>query len=112
MQARKKITQRGAKLGIDFDAEVAKLRAAADWDQEIQVSVTCVSAESLFHFQLDTSIASQCINHACVPVQATQNPALQLPVYYQNSFHAYQQGNLCWEAAWEVLFSYLHCHHV
>jgi hypothetical protein len=40
MQARKKITQRGAKLGIDFDAEVAKLRAAADWNQELQVSVT------------------------------------------------------------------------
>jgi len=40
MQARNKITQRGAKLGIDFDAEVAKLRAAADWNQELQVSVT------------------------------------------------------------------------
>ena len=44
MQARVKITQRGAKLGIDFDAEVAKLRAAADWNQELQVSVTYVSA--------------------------------------------------------------------
>ncbi len=44
MQARKKITQRGAKLGIDFDAEVAKLRAAADWNQELQVTVTYVSA--------------------------------------------------------------------
>ena len=44
MQARKKITQRGAKLGIDFDAEVAKLRAAADWNQELQVSVTYISA--------------------------------------------------------------------
>ncbi len=44
MQARNKITQRGAKLGIDFDAEVAKLRAAADWNQELQVSVTYISA--------------------------------------------------------------------
>lgn len=44
MQARKKITQRGAKLGIDFDAEVAKLRAAADWNQELQVTVTYVFA--------------------------------------------------------------------
>ncbi len=61
-------------------------------------------AELLFHFQL-VLIASQCINHACLPMQATQDPGLQLPAYYQNSFHAYQQGNLCWEAAWEVLFS-------
>ncbi|KAL0049057.1 hypothetical protein WJX82_005201 [Trebouxia sp. C0006] len=68
-QARNKITQRGAKLGIDFDAEVAKLRAAADWNQELQ---------------------------------ATQDPGLQLPAYYRSSFHAYQQGNLCWEAAWEA----------
>ncbi|KAL0020907.1 hypothetical protein WJX77_009944 [Trebouxia sp. C0004] len=68
-QARNKITQRGAKLGIDFNAEVAKLRAAADWGQELQ---------------------------------ATQDPGLQLPAYYQSSFHAYQQGNLCWEAAWEA----------
>ena len=40
MQARNKITQRGAKLGVDFDAEIAKLRAAADWDQELQVIVS------------------------------------------------------------------------
>lgn len=26
----------------------------------------------------------------------------ELPEYYQNSFHAYEQGNLCWEAALEV----------
>ena len=48
MQARNKITQRGAKLGIDFDAEVAKLRAAADWNQELQVGVfACLGTVSL-----------------------------------------------------------------
>jgi ubiquinone/menaquinone biosynthesis C-methylase UbiE len=27
---------------------------------------------------------------------------LQYPDYYTTSFHAYDQGNLCWQAAWEV----------
>ncbi len=31
-----------------------------------------------------------------------QNPALVYPDYYLNSFHAYEQGNLSWEAAMEV----------
>jgi ubiquinone/menaquinone biosynthesis C-methylase UbiE len=31
-----------------------------------------------------------------------QNPDLQYPDYYTTSFHAYDQGNLCWQAAWEV----------
>jgi ubiquinone/menaquinone biosynthesis C-methylase UbiE len=30
------------------------------------------------------------------------NPELQYPDYYLCSFHAYEQGNLSWEAAWEV----------
>lgn len=34
VQARKKICERGKQLGIDFQAEVAKLRQAADWDTE------------------------------------------------------------------------------
>jgi ubiquinone/menaquinone biosynthesis C-methylase UbiE len=25
-----------------------------------------------------------------------------IPDYYRQAFHAYEQGNLCWEAAWEV----------
>ena len=41
LQARSKITQRGAKLGVDFDARVAELRVAAEWDKELQV---CKSA--------------------------------------------------------------------
>lgn len=31
-----------------------------------------------------------------------ENPNLQYPDYYLCSFHAYEQGNLSWEAAWEV----------
>jgi ubiquinone/menaquinone biosynthesis C-methylase UbiE len=31
-----------------------------------------------------------------------QNPDLQYPNYYTTSFHAYEAGNLSWQAAWEV----------
>lgn len=31
-----------------------------------------------------------------------QNPELKYPDYYYRSFHAYNGGNLSWEAAWEV----------
>lgn len=31
-----------------------------------------------------------------------QNPQLTYPKYYLRSFHAYEQGNLNWQAAWEV----------
>lgn len=31
-----------------------------------------------------------------------QNPQLTYPEYYLRSFHAYEKGNLDWEAAWEV----------
>jgi ubiquinone/menaquinone biosynthesis C-methylase UbiE len=31
-----------------------------------------------------------------------ENPTLTYPEYYVCSFHAYEQGNLSWEAAWEV----------
>lgn len=36
--------------------------------------------------------------------QATQltNPAVHYPDYYQVPFHAYEQGNLCWQAAFEA----------
>ncbi|NEO26417.1 MAG: class I SAM-dependent methyltransferase [Kamptonema sp. SIO4C4] len=33
--------------------------------------------------------------------QAVQNPQLEYADYYLRSFHAYDRGNLCWEAAWE-----------
>jgi hypothetical protein len=31
-----------------------------------------------------------------------RDPTLQLPSYYTQSFHAYPEGNLCWEAALQV----------
>ena len=31
-----------------------------------------------------------------------ENPTLLYPKYYLRSFHAYDKGNLSWEAAWEV----------
>lgn len=30
------------------------------------------------------------------------NPAVEYPDYYQVPFHAYEQGNLCWQAAFEA----------
>jgi ubiquinone/menaquinone biosynthesis C-methylase UbiE len=33
---------------------------------------------------------------------AVENPQIEYPPYYLNSFHAYQKGNLSWLAAWEV----------
>lgn len=33
---------------------------------------------------------------------SVQNPDLQYPKYYTTSFHAYDEGNLSWKAAWEV----------
>ncbi len=33
---------------------------------------------------------------------AVQNPQIQYPDYYTTSFHAYEEGNLSWKAAWEV----------
>ena len=69
LQARKKICDRGQQLGVDFQAEVAKLKQAADWEAE---------------------------RHAA------QDPALKLPAYFTAKFHAYSEGNLCWDAALEV----------
>ena len=33
---------------------------------------------------------------------SVKNPNLQLPAYYTQPFHAYPEGNLCWEAALQV----------
>lgn len=35
-------------------------------------------------------------------LQQVQNPHLTYPDYYVRSFHAYAEGNLSWQAAWEV----------
>ncbi len=35
-------------------------------------------------------------------LQAVTNPYLNYPHYYLTSFHAYESGNMSWQAAWEV----------
>lgn len=35
-------------------------------------------------------------------LEEIQNPQLRYPDYYVTSFHAYTEGNLSWQAAWEV----------
>lgn len=40
-------------------------------------------------------------------MRTVTNDALQYPDYYLQPFHAYDEGNLCWEAAFEVS-NYLH----
>ena len=35
-------------------------------------------------------------------LQDIQNPAVKYPDYYQKPFHAYDAGNLCWQAAFEA----------
>lgn len=35
-------------------------------------------------------------------LKTVENPQINYPEYYVTSFHAYDQGNLCWEAALEV----------
>ena len=35
-------------------------------------------------------------------LDSTTDPALSYPTYYQVPFHAYEQGNLCWPAAFEA----------
>lgn len=36
-------------------------------------------------------------------LRGVQNPNLAYPAYYTQPFHAYSDGNLCWEAALQVL---------
>ncbi|MDJ0535039.1 MAG: methyltransferase domain-containing protein [Xenococcaceae cyanobacterium MO_207.B15] len=35
-------------------------------------------------------------------LEAVTNPSLDYPDYYLTSFHAYESGNMSWQAAWEV----------
>ncbi|CAN0488556.1 unnamed protein product, partial [Laminaria digitata] len=55
--------------GVDWDGEVARFRAAQDWDAALN--------------------------------DLLENSAVEVPDYYKKPFHAYSDGNLCWEAAWE-----------
>lgn len=68
--------KRAATIGIDWPQEVANLCARG--------------GEMAFSPQWDAELA------------AIANPSLTYPDYYLRPFHAYEQGNLSWEAATEV----------
>ena len=42
-------------------------------------------------------------------LEAVRDPSLQLPEYYTEPFHAYPEGNLCWDAAMQVRASLQLC---
>ena len=42
-------------------------------------------------------------------LEAVRDPSLQLPAYYTQPFHAYSEGNLCWDAALQVRASLQSC---
>jgi hypothetical protein len=35
-----------------------------------------------------------------------KRPQVVVPTYYEKPFHAYDQGNLCWQAAFEVTYDF------
>ncbi|MBE9030515.1 class I SAM-dependent methyltransferase [filamentous cyanobacterium LEGE 11480] len=75
-QARSMMIKRAAAIGVDWHSEVQQLRAR---DSELD-----------FDPAWEQELAQ------------IQNPALIYPDYYLQPFHAYDQGNLSWEAATEV----------
>jgi ubiquinone/menaquinone biosynthesis C-methylase UbiE len=76
-QARQMMVKRSATLGIDWYGEVAKLKSRGN-------------EQSAFSPDWDKDFA------------AIANPNLHYPDYYLRPFHAYDQGNLSWQAATEV----------
>jgi len=75
-QARRMMQKQAAAIGVDWMQSVAGLRSRGG-SQE-------------FAPQWTEELA------------AIQNPQLQYPEYYLRPFHAYEQGNLSWDAAMEV----------
>eukprot|EP00611_Tribonema_gayanum_P014254 TRINITY_DN2557_c1_g3_i1.p1 TRINITY_DN2557_c1_g3~~TRINITY_DN2557_c1_g3_i1.p1 ORF type:complete len:407 (+),score=151.41 TRINITY_DN2557_c1_g3_i1:69-1289(+) len=70
--ARTKIVKRAALLGVDWDARVDELQRSMD---ALQVQYDAL-------YSADVAAAT--------------------PAYYKSPFHAYTEGNLCWQAALEV----------
>lgn len=68
-QAKSTMKKSAENIGVDWDGEVARFRAAQDWDAALD--------------------------------DLLENSAVEVPDYYKKPFHAYSDGNLCWEAAWE-----------
>jgi ubiquinone/menaquinone biosynthesis C-methylase UbiE len=75
-QARRMMKKRAASIGVDWTQEVALLRSRGSSDE--------------FSPEWTAELAQ------------IQNPPLTYPDYYLRPFHAYEQGNLSWEAAMEV----------
>ncbi len=77
-QARQMMIERAEKIGVPWTKEVQALREAK------------------------LSPLGESHDWEALLAQVQQNPQLTYPDYYLRSFHAYEQGNLNWEAAFEV----------
>jgi ubiquinone/menaquinone biosynthesis C-methylase UbiE len=75
-QARRMMKKRAASIGVEWMKEVAVLRSRGGTEE--------------FSPEWTTELAQ------------IQNNQLRYPDYYLRPFHAYEQGNLSWEAAMEV----------
>ncbi len=75
-RARKMMIKRAESIGVNWRQDVKKLRSRGK--------------DVAFDPGWETELA------------AIQDPDLVYPDYYLKSFHAYEKGNLCWEAATEV----------
>ncbi|WIA18673.1 hypothetical protein OEZ85_003377 [Tetradesmus obliquus] len=65
----------------------ASRRAGMDWDA---------------HAQQMQQTAELQLQQLCQEFSQQPHPGLQYPSYYTVPFHAYGEGNLCWQAAYEV----------
>ncbi len=75
-QARQMMIERAEKIGVPWTKEVQALREA--------------------------KLSPLGESHGWeAPLAQVQNPQLTYPDYYLRSFHAYEEGNLNWEAAFE-----------
>lgn len=75
-QARSMMVKRAASIGVDWHEEVKHLRSRG----------TKLDFDPAWERELER----------------IQNPDITYPDYYLKSFHAYEQGNLSWQAATEV----------
>jgi SAM-dependent methyltransferase len=84
-RARATIIDRAAQIGVDWDSEVAALRAAEEnWDAAV-----------------DAVVQERVVGGGGSSGGAPLRPG-QYPSYYTMPFHAYPQGNLSLDAALEV----------
>lgn len=77
-KARATMKQTAEGAGIDWEAEVARLRES---QSDLEATFAELTGQS----------------------SAEWDAASHVPDYYRSKFHAYDQGNLCWDAALEQL---------